>query len=66
MSELDKTEALTKGGLLAIGALLITEGLDTLRRGDARTGLILIGLGVVCFITREVAKPLFDRRRNGE
>jgi len=66
MSELNKTEALTKAGLIGIGILLVTEGLDTLRKGDAKTGLILIGIGVVCIVIREIIKPFFDRRRNEE
>jgi len=62
MSELDKTEALTKGGLLTVGVILVTTGLDQINRGNATIGFGLVTLGVVCIAIREIVKPIFNKQ----
>ena len=63
MNELNKWEALTKAGLIGIGVLLVTSGISLIERGDMQIGLILVTIGVLCILTREVLKPYFEERR---
>ena len=63
MSEINKVEALTKAGLITTGALLVTVGISRIESGDTQIGLILVTIGVLCILTREVLKPFFEERR---
>jgi hypothetical protein len=53
-----ENQLLEKGGLLTAGALLISAGLPILSNGEHVTGGILVGLGVVSLVAREVVKVL--------
>ena len=63
MSKVNKFEALTKAGILGIGVLLVTTGITLIERDDTQIGFILVTIGVLCVLVREVIKPYFEERR---